>query len=181
MFVTLDLALKSWRWPAAALVLSLLMLGAAHGFEHFAYMLPCPLCLRQREIYWAVAAMAITALFLWRLRPNPRFLLAINIMLGLIFLTGAVIAAYHAGVEYKFWPAPSGCTATVPVDLSSLDLTNLNQRQGVPSCTEDPFKGRFVLSMAGWNGLAYLLFSALSFRAATLGARQEQLSLNPAE
>ena len=157
------------------------MLAAAHGFENFAYMAPCPLCLRQREIYWAVAAMAVTALLLWRLRPNPRFLVAINIMLGQIFLTGAVIAAYHAGVEWKFWPAPSGCGAAISVDVSSLDLTNLNQRQAVPSCTEDPFGGKLILSMAGWNGVVAIVLTGLSFRAAQLGSEAAGLQLHPAE
>jgi len=146
------------------------MLAAAHGFERLAYMLPCPLCLRQREIYWAAGAMAMTALVLWRIRPTPRFLLSINIMLGLVFMTGTVIAAYHAGVEWRFWPAPTGCSVTSPVDISTLDLTDLNQRQPVPSCTDDPFKGRLGLSMAGWNALASLVFAGLSFRAAWLHA-----------
>lgn len=181
MISHMDTWIKDWRWPVLALAAALGMLGAAHGFERFAYMLPCPLCLRQREIYWAVAAMALTALILWRLRPNPRFLLAINIMLGLVFLTGAVIAFYHAGVEWKFWPAPSGCSALGTIDVTTLDLTNLNQRQAVPSCTEDPFGGRFGLSMAGWNGVASLVLAALSFRAAHNMADDSRLALNPAE
>ena len=102
------------------------MLGAAHAFETFALLLPCPLCLRQREVYWAVVAMTVTALALWQVRQNPRFILAFNIMLGLVFLTGAVVAAYHAGVEYRFWPAPSGCTANL-VDMDAIDLSSALQ------------------------------------------------------
>jgi len=141
------------------------MLAAAHAFETFAFLAPCPLCLRQREVYWAILAMTITALILWQIRQNPRFIMAFNIMLGLIFLTGAVVAAYHAGVEYKFWPAPSGCLADV-VDMNTIDLSNLNQRQGAPSCLDDPWKGRYGLSMAGWNALVSLTLAAISFRAA---------------
>ena len=42
--------LTGWRWPAIALTLSALMLAAAHGFETFGGLYPCPLCLRQREV-----------------------------------------------------------------------------------------------------------------------------------
>ena len=157
------------------------MLGAAHAFETFALLLPCPLCLRQREVYWAVVAMTVTALLLWQVRQNPRFILAVNIMLGLVFLTGAIVAAYHAGVEYRFWPAPSGCLADAgAIDMDAIDLTNLNQRQGAPSCMDDPWKGAYGLSMAGWNALVSLGLSVLSFRAAGISLPRPR-SLSPAE
>ena len=161
----LDPFLKTWRWPALALTAAVFMLAAAHAFETFAYLAPCPLCLRQRELYWAIVAMTVTALVLWQIRQNPRFIMAFNIMLGLVFLTGAVVAAYHAGVEYKFWPAPSGCLSDV-VDMNAIDFSNLNQRQGAPSCLDDPWSGRYGLSMAGWNALISLFLAAISFRAA---------------
>ena len=159
---------------------SLAILGAAHAFEPFALLLPCPLCLRQREVYWAVVAMTVTALVLWQVRQNPRFILAINIMLGLVFLTGAVVAAYHAGVEYKFWPAPSGCAATEAFDMAGFDPSTLNQAQGVPSCMDDPWGGRYGLSMAGWKALVSLGLAALSFRAAGISLPRTRM-LRPAE
>ena len=179
MLERIDPFLKTWRGPALALAAAAVMLGAAHAFETFALLLPCPLCLRQREVYWAVVAMTVTALLLWQVRRNPRFILAVNIMLGLVFLTGAIVAAYHAGVEYKFWPAPSGCTATI-VDMSVVDLSDLNQRQGVASCLDDPWKGAYLLSMAGWNSLVSLALSACSFRAAGISLPRPR-SLSPAE
>lgn len=179
MFDRVDPFLKTWRWPALALIAAGAMLAAAHAFEAFALLLPCPLCLRQREVYWAVVAMTMTALVLWQIRQNPRFILAFNIMLGLVFLTGAVVAAYHAGVEYKFWPAPSGCTANL-VDMDAIDLSNLNQRQGAPSCMDDPWKGQFGLSMAGWNSVLSFGLALISFRAAGISLPKPP-RLSPAE
>lgn len=159
--------LKSWRGPTLALLVSLFMLAAAHGFERIALLAPCPLCLRQREVYWAAAAMAGTALILWQIRQNPRFIFAINIMLGLVFVTGAVVAGFHAGVEYGWWPAPSGCMSAAAIDPLSIDLLGtIDQPQATASCETDPWKGRFGLSMAGWNMVASMAFAALSFRAA---------------
>ena len=179
MLAHIDPFLKTWRWPALALIAAGVMLGAAHAFETFANLAPCPLCLRQREVYWAIVAMTITALALWQVRQNPRFILAFNIMLGLVFLTGAVVAGYHAGVEYKFWPAPSGCLAT-SFDMNTFDPSTLNQPQAVASCLDDPWKGRYGLSMAGWNMMASLALAFISFRAAGISLPKPR-SLSPAE
>ena len=122
--------LKTWRWPLAALAVSLAMLATAHAFERFAYLAPCQLCLRQREVYWAAVAMAATGLILWNIRNNRRFLVAFNVMLALVFMTGAVVAMFHTGVEWKWWPAPAGCTANA-VDVMSLDLGGLDERTAI--------------------------------------------------
>lgn len=131
-------------------------------------MVPCPLCLRQREVYWAALAMAGTALLLWQVRQNPRFMFTINIMLGLVFVTGAVVAGYHAGVEYGWWPAPTGCGVVAPADPLAMDdlLKSINEPQAVASCESDPWGGRYGLSMAGWNMVMQLGLAAISFRAA---------------
>jgi len=180
MLNRLDPLLKTWRWPALALIASLCMLGAAHAFERFAFMLPCPLCLRQREVYWAIVGMTVTALLLWRVRQNPRFMMAFNVMLGLVFVTGAIVAGFHAGVEYRFWPAPAGCAAEA-IDVMNLAIGDLNARQATASCENDPFGGAVFLSMAGWNAVFSVILAAISFRAAGVTFDLGQRQLSPAE
>ena len=155
------------------------MLAAAHVFENVFNFAPCPLCLRQREIYWAVVAMTVTALVLWQIRQNPRFVLAFNIMLGLVFLTGAVVAGYHAGVEYGLWPPPTGCLGEA-FDMATFDPNRLNEPQAVASCLDDPWKGQYGLSMAGWNAIISLALAAASFRAAGISLPKPR-TLSPAE
>lgn len=162
--------LRNARWPLMALLVAAAMLAAAHAFERFAYMAPCQLCLRQREVYWAAIAMAATGVALWTIRNNRRFLVAFNVMLALVFLTGAVVAAYHAGVEWKWWPAPAGCTAG-SVDVMSLDLGGIDDRQATTSCLDAPWR-MLGLSMAGWNALVSLGLAAASFLAAGLAFPQ---------
>ncbi|MEM5516091.1 disulfide bond formation protein B [Henriciella sp. AS95] len=156
---------RTWRWPLIALLASLAMLASAHAFERLAYFLPCQLCLRQREVYWAAAAMAVTGLVLWNFRQNRRFLVAFNVMLALVFLTGAVVAVYHSGVEWRWWPAPTGCVDG-PVDVMSIDMGGLDERTATASCLDAPFR-ILGLSMAGWNALASIVLAAFSFIAAT--------------
>lgn len=151
-----------------AVLASLAMLGSAHAFEIFGKMAPCPLCLRQRDAYWAAAAMAVAGLVLWQRRPAHRYLVALNVMLGLVFVTGAVVATYHAGVEWKFWAGPAGCSGDVVAGIEELDLLgSLEGRIATVSCSEAPWR-MFGISMAGYNAAASLIFAMVSFVAASI-------------
>jgi disulfide bond formation protein DsbB len=162
--------LSGWRWPVFALAASALMLAAAHAFERFGNLAPCPLCLRQREVYWALIAMTLTGLGIWRLVPKRRFLVALNVLIGLVFVTGVVVAAYHAGVEWKIVPPPSGCSSG---GVNPLEMGSLDQPISIPLCNDAPFY--FIgLSMAGWNGVASLALAAVSFAAAAITFRTYQ-------
>lgn len=163
--------LRTWRWPLIALLASAAMLAAAHVFERFAYFLPCQLCLRQREVYWAAIAMAATGLILWNIRQNRRFLVAFNVMLALVFLTGAVVAVFHAGVEWRWWPAPTGCVDGA-VDVMNVDIGAIDERTATASCLDAPWR-MLGLSMAGWNALISLGLALVSFRAATFALPKE--------
>jgi len=162
-------SLLDWRWPALALAASFAMLGGAHAFEQFGKMLPCELCLRQREVYWAAAAMAVTGLVLWRVRPGKRFLVALNVLIGMVFVTGAIVAFYHAGVELKFWEGPAGCSgAPTKEDILNTDLgAALGKRIATGNCGEVPWS-MLGISMAGWNALISAGLAGISFFAARL-------------
>lgn len=155
-------------WPMLAVLASLLMLGGAHAFEIFGKMAPCPLCLRQRDVYWAAMAMAVVGLILWQRKPAHRYLVALNVMLGLVFITGAVVAAYHAGVEWKFWAGPAGCSGGAMTDLGGIDLLDsLSKPIATVSCSDAPWR-MFGVSMAGYNAAASVAFAIFSFLAARI-------------
>jgi disulfide bond formation protein DsbB len=166
---------SGWRWPVLALAASALMLAAAHAFERFGGLPPCPLCLRQREVYWALIFMTATGLAIWRVVPKRRFIVALNVMIGLVFVVGVVVAFYHAGVEWQVFPPPTGCSAggSNPLDLGDLN-TGLDQPFKIASCTAAPFY-ILGLSMAGWNGVISALLAAASFAAAGLTVRSYRL------
>ncbi len=156
------------HWPLTALVSSALMLAIAHAFEKFGGLAPCTLCLRQREVYWAAMAVAAVALVLRRTPLNARTAALMNLALGLVFLYGAGLAAYHAGVEWKWWPGPTACASgggggtTTTADLQAMLG---GAKQSAPACDEAAwvFLG---LSMAGWNVLISLKLAVLSVMAA---------------
>ena len=155
----------------------LFMLGSAHAFEIFGKMAPCALCLRQRDVYWAAMAMAVVGLVLWQRRPANRYLVALNVMLGLVFVTGAVVATYHAGVEWDFWAGPAGCSGALASGLEDINLLDsLDQRIATVSCSEAPWR-MFGMSMAGYNALASIVFALGSFLAAGETYRRARATL----
>ena len=159
----LEYPLSKSRWPIFALAASLAMLAAAHAFETFGNMFPCELCLRQRDVYWAAVAMALTGLVLWRLKPQRRFLVALNVLLGMVFLTGTIVAGYHVAVEWGIFE--TGCAAGGPVDVSKISMEDLNAPMVVGNCGEVPWS-MLGISMAGWNALISAGLAGLSFYAA---------------
>lgn len=155
-------------WSAMALAISLAMLAIAHAFETFGHMAPCELCLKERQVYWIAAAVAAGAVAVGALRlgPNSRNARRLgNLALGLVFLAGTALAAYHAGVEWKFWPGPASCTGG-SVHVSAADLSRLLNGGPVaaPAC-DKPAWIFFGLSMAGWNAIISLGLVGLSVLA----------------
>ena len=153
------------RWRFFALLASAAMLAIAHAFETFGHMAPCELCLKQRTVYWVAGAVAAGAMVLVRLPGGARFRELTCWLLGLVFLVGAGIAAYHAGVEWKFWPGPQSCTGVGAVTVD--DLKALLNGSGVkgPRC-DQPAWVFLGISMAGWNALSSLVLVAFSVAAA---------------
>ena len=164
-------ALDAWltpaRWPWAAGLFAAAMLAAAHAFERFGGYQPCTLCLRQREVYWAILAGVAAWAALGALRPGLRRSRLVLWAVAAAFLLSSGVAAYHAGVEWRWWPGPSGCAAVggaVTGDSLAAALSGETPIRA-PACDEAAwvFAG---LSMAGWNALASLAMAGLTLLAA---------------
>jgi len=157
-------------WLIFAAAASALLLAIAHGFETFGRLPPCELCLHQREGYWIALAVAIVGVAtskFWRSAPR-----AFALLLGLIFLGEAALAAYHAGVEWRWWPGPASCTGGHGVVKPSDMLALLKGvRTVVVQCDQAAWRV-LGLSMAGWNAVVALGLALASLLvAATSGTR----------
>ena len=157
-------------WIPVALAASVAMLAAAHAFERFGGYAPCLLCLKQREVDWVAAGMALVALAALR-SPRLRALRPwMGLALGLVFLFGAGLAGFHAGVEWKWWPGPAACAAgggsVAGLDMSGLVEGSLKVQ--LPSCDDAAWR-LAGLSMAGWNALVSLGLAATGVAAWRFG------------
>lgn len=157
------------HWPLAAACASAAMLAAAHAFETFGGLAPCHLCYYQRDVYWVALTVGVLGFILgyMRLAWAGR---AANALLVLIFLAGTGVAAFHAGVEWKWWPGPASCTGGGGgVDASQLAAFMNGAKLSVPQCDQAAWR-MFGISMAGYNAVISLGLAVLS----VLAVRQER-------
>ena len=150
-------------WPLVAALCALALLGVAHGFESFGGLAPCHLCLQQREIYWVAVAVGLAGWLAGRFVKGKHVVAIASAVLCLVFLCEAGLAAYHAGVEWKFWPGPQTCTGA-QTGKASLDAINGllgGARIASPRCDVAAWS-MLGLSMAGWNVLVALVLAVLS-------------------
>lgn len=138
----------AWLIFAAALATII----GAWIFEYFGYA-PCELCLKQRWAYYAAIPIALIAATM----APPRPLLY---LLAVIWLASMVFGIYHSGVEWKFWPGPSTCSANGGLSLGLPDLS-----KPVVMCDEAAIR-ILGLSLAGWNAVISLCLAVLAIRAA---------------
>lgn len=151
------------HWPLTAACASAAMLAAAHAFETFGHLAPCHLCLYQRDVYWTSLCVGVVGFILgymrlaWARRTADAFL-------TLIFLAGTGIAAYHAGVEWKWWPGPASCTGAGAVSATQLSAFLNGAKTTVVQCDEAAWR-MFGISMAGYNAVISLGLTVLSILA----------------
>ncbi len=152
--------------PAAGLIAlaAVATVGAALVFEHGFGYLPCKLCLQQRWPYYVAVPLALAVALI----PVPRLWSRIGLgAVALVFLVGAGLGAYHAGIEWGFWPGPADCGAGSTGSLAGMgDFLKQLETTRVVSCTEAAWR-LFGLSMAGWNAAVSLALASLALFAAS--------------
>ncbi len=147
----------------AAIAIALIAAATIAGAWFFQLVLdivPCPMCLEQRWAYYAIIPFALLIALLARAGVPRGVLVAGLALIALAALCNAGYGAYHAGVEWKFWPGPSSCTgAALKFGGGSL-LDQLDKVKVVPC---DVVQWRFLgISLAGYNALISLLMAALA-------------------
>jgi disulfide bond formation protein DsbB len=154
---------NAYRLGALALVMSIGVIGTAFGFEYIGGYAPCPLCLIQRYAYYAAIPLLFAAMALAMERPRPAALLFFAVSLGYLANTG--LGAYHAGVEWHFWPGPETCATQQALPTTPADLLKGLSEARVVRCDEATWR-LFGLSFAGWNAVISLVLFAITLQAA---------------
>jgi disulfide bond formation protein DsbB len=140
---------------------SLAALLAAFVFQQFGWA-PCEMCLWQRWPHGGAALFGAIALLSSGLAQKSSTAFG-----ALSALSAAALAAYHTGVERKWWEGPASCTGAGD-DLGSLSAAHLVPgalpAENLVLCdTLTPF---FLgLTMANWNLVLSLGFAMLWIKA----------------
>lgn len=150
---------RALRAAIAIFLIAAATIAGAFVFQALGYA-PCELCLKERIPYYAGMALALVAI-VFALR-GPRWLLPPAFAgLILIFAASAAFGAYHAGVEWGFWPGPSSCTGTISKAGSMQEF--LHQLNTVKVVRCDAVAIRILgLSLAGWNAVISVVLVGLA-------------------
>ena len=152
--------------PALVAALAVLVIAAATiaGAWYFQLVLglqPCPMCLEQRYAYYLAIPLAALVALAAGLHAPRGLLICGLVILALAALGNAVFGAYHAGVEWKFWPGPTDCTGPVGNLGSAGSLLDRLDSVKVVMC--DEIQWSFLgISLAGYNALISLLMAAIA-------------------
>lgn len=154
------------RDPAVTAALAIFALSTATilGTWYFQYVLkiqPCPLCLEQRVPYHVVIPLSLLLTIAAFVRA-PRALITVGLVAVLVsVLCGAMLGAYHAGVEWHWWPGPADCSGPL-TDLKAKGSV-LDQLQSVQVVRCDEATWRLLgISLAGFNVLISLTLAAIA-------------------
>jgi disulfide bond formation protein DsbB len=163
------------REPAAAAALAVFAGSAATilGVWYFQYVLklpPCPLCLEERLPYHIVVPLSLLLAIAAIVRA-PRALIVVGFLaIVAAMLASAALGAYHAGVEWRWWPGPTDCSGPITDFTAKGPLLGQLQSIHVVRCDEAAW--RFLgLSLAGYNVLISLALAAIA--ALGLAAHKE--------
>ena len=154
--------------PAAAVVASIgAATVAAVWFLQARGYNPCELCLKERvPFYVGVPLAAALAVRAGPGCPAPRHGPASR-RWSWFSPRGAVLGAYHAGVEWKLWAGPTGCSGAAAAPAAVADFLKQLDSVTVVRCDEAALQV-LGLSLAAWNAL----LSAGLAGVAALGVRR---------
>jgi disulfide bond formation protein DsbB len=159
----LTFARKEPQLTAAALV-ALIGLATIGGFFFFQYVLgypPCPLCLEQRNAYYVAVPLAALLWLGGSYGASNKVLVAGFAVIAAVMLWNSGLAAYHAGVEWKFWPGPQDCSGPINNFGSAKNLLKTLNNISVVRC--DQAAWRFLgLSLAGYDVLVSLALAGIA-------------------
>jgi disulfide bond formation protein DsbB len=162
--------------PITAAATAVAIGGAATilGAWFFQYVLgymPCPLCLEQRYAYYFGIPLALLVVLGESVGASRKVLLLalFAIAAGMIWNTG--LSAFHAGVEWKWWPGPRDCSG--PLDSLGGAGGLLRELQSIHVARCDDAAWRFLgLSLAGYDVLISLVLAAIAGCGVLAGRKQ---------
>lgn len=134
------------RW--IALILPLALIGGALFSQFVGGLTPCEMCMWQRYPHYAAIVVAALAFVI----PDRRATYALVTVAALLIATSGVIGVLHAGVEYKWWPGFTPCTAAFKPGASGMDMIEMLRHAPLVRC-DTPQWTLFGISLAGFNAI----------------------------
>jgi len=172
----LTIARKNPPLAAAAIVagVGVLVLAIVYYYQYVELLAPCPLCLEQRMAYYASIPLALLLSLGANHGAAPKVLVLGFLAIAAIMLWNTGLSAFHAGVEWKWWPGPIDCSGPIDRFGAASNMLQQLQRVSIVRCDEAAWR-LFGISMAGYDVFVSLGLAAVSLWGAR-GAWAEHLA-----
>ena len=149
-----------------AIVVPLALLVGAWSFQLWGGLFPCEMCWWQRYAHIAALSFAVLALIPGK---QPGLQTALVALAGLGIAASALIAGYHAGVEYHWWQGFTACTSEVKFGGGD----PLAAIMAAPTIRCDEIQWKVLrISLAGFNFLISGLAAGVIFALLAKGKRR---------
>ena len=149
---------------AAAAIVAVVGGLTIYGFFFFQFVLgypPCPLCLDQRNAFYVSVPLATLLCLGANHGASSKVMIAGFAVIAAVMLWNTGLSAYHAGVEWKFWPGPADCSGPINSLGSASDM--LKQLQDIRIVRCDEAAWRFLgISLAGYDVLVSLFLATVA-------------------
>jgi disulfide bond formation protein DsbB len=149
---------------AAAAIVAVVGVLTICGVFFFEYVLgypPCPLCLEQRNAFYVGVLLAALLWLGANYGASSKVMIAGFAVITAVMLWNTGLSAYHAGVEWKFWPGPADCSGPINSLGSASDMLKKLQDIRIVRCDEAAW--RFLgISLAGYDVLVSLFLAAIA-------------------
>jgi disulfide bond formation protein DsbB len=147
--------------PLAIAIVGAAALGGAWIFQYGFGLQPCPLCLEQRIAYYFAIPLACLLAAGVAFGASRKVVVAGFVVIAAGMLWNAGLGAYHAGIEWGFWPGPQDCSGPI-TDLGGAGGI-LKKIETIKIVRCDEVQWKFLgLSLAGYNVLISLALAALA-------------------
>jgi disulfide bond formation protein DsbB len=138
------------------------ILGMAYILEHFYDVHPCQMCLYEQDVFMFAGGLAFISFVVLPARWQRHALS----LLGLVFLGGAFLAAYHVAIQQHWVALPTFCSAQDFTAFDSIEALK-EQMLKTPFVRCDQVSWSFLgLSLAGYNLLVSLFLALLCWQGA---------------
>ncbi len=148
MYITRLKKISSQKILVIVLLICVVVVSIAYIMENYFGVLGCPLCHYERDVFIGAGGFSLLCLMF-----PQRFQYYAILLLGLIFMGGVCLAAYHVAIQQHWTSLPSFCASN---DFSAFDSVESLREQllNTPFIRCDQVTWSFLgLSLAAYNAL----------------------------
>lgn len=159
--------ISSQKLLGSITLICMAVLGTSYIMEHYYGVLPCQMCLYERNIFIGAGGLAFLSLAFF----SPRLQQYTLIGLGFIFIGGALFAAYHVAIQQHWVSLPAFCASN---DFSAFESVEALRDQMLKTplvrCDQVTWS-LFGLSLAAYNALLSVILALICWKGASTHAK----------